>query len=73
MYLLRLPEHPGCYLYSEHNARKADNFLVVLDEIISLFDMYMPAREELPLRVSLVHSEESPCCFRGSHEIYLNT
>lgn len=73
MYLLRLPEHPGCYLYSEHNARKADNFLVVLDEIISLFDMYMPAREQLPLRVSLVRSEESPCCFRGSHEIYLNT
>lgn len=73
MYLIRFPEHPGCYLYSEYSAHKADNFLVVLDRIISLFDVYMPAREELPLRVSLVHSEESPCCFRGSREIYLNT
>lgn len=73
MYLIRLPEHSACYLYSEYSAHKADNFLVVLDGIISLFDVYMPAREALPLRISLVRSEESPCCFRGSHEIYLNT
>lgn len=72
MYLLRFPTHPGCYLYTVKNMEKAGNFLAVLDEVASLYDVYMPFGE-LPLRVSLVRREGSPCCFRGSHEIYLNT
>ncbi|MDO4804695.1 MAG: hypothetical protein Q4A32_07735 [Lachnospiraceae bacterium] len=73
MYLLRFPNHPGCHLYIEVGIEKAGNFLAVCDEIASLFDMYMPARDEMPLRVSIVRAEGSPCCYRGSHEIYLNT
>ncbi len=73
MYLIRFSDHPGCYLYSEYDFRKADNFLVVLDGIISLFDLYVPTENETRLRVSLVRSEDSPCCFRGTREIYLNT
>lgn len=73
MYLIRFPNHAGYYLYSEENADKADNFLIVLDEIVSLFDVYMPGREWMPLRVQIVKSDESPCCYRGTHEIYLNT
>lgn len=73
MYLLKFPEHPGTYLYSDVDAMRADNFVTVLDTVMTLFDRYVPGIPGQPLNIRIVRGPDSPACIRSQREIHLNT
>lgn len=73
MYLLKFPKHPGTYFYSDVDAQRAENFITVLDSVMSLFDRYVPGIPGQPLNIKIVRNAESPACFRNIREIHLNT
>ena len=73
MYLLKFPMHPGTYFYSDVDIDLADNFITVLDCVMTLFDRYVPGIPGQPLNIKIVKSGDSPACFRTLREIHLNT
>ncbi len=73
MYLLKFPKHPGTYIYSRVDAARADNFITVLDTVMTLFDRYVPGIPGSPLTIRIVRSADSPRCIRSIKEIHLNT
>ena len=73
MYLLKFPMHPGTYFYSNADIHRAENFITVLDCVMTLFDRYVPGIPGQPLNIRIVRNGESPACFRTIREIHLNT
>jgi hypothetical protein len=73
MYLLKFPAHPGTYFYSDADIHRADNFITVLDCLMTLFDRYVPGIPGQPLNIKIERSADSPACFRNLKEIHLNT
>ena len=73
MYLLKFPMHQGTYFYSDVDLDQADNFITVLDLVMTLFDRYVPGIPGQPLNIRIVRNEDSPACFRTLREIRLNT
>ena len=65
--------HPGTYFYSDVDIDRADNFITVLDCVMTLFDRYVPGIPGQPLNIKIVKSGDSPACFRTLREIHLNT
>ena len=51
MYLLKFPMHPGTYLYSDADFDRAENFITVLDCVMTLFDRYVPGIPGQPLNI----------------------
>ena len=73
MYLLKFPAHPGTYFYSDADFDRAENFITVLDCVMTLFDRYVPGIPGQPLNIKIERSGESPACYRNLREIHLNT
>ena len=73
MYLLKFPMHPSAYFYSDVDIHRADNFITVLDCVMTLFDRYVPGIPGQPLNIKIAKTGESPACFRTLREIRLNT
>ena len=73
MYLLKFPMHPGTYFYSDADFDRAENFITVLDCVMTLFDRYVPGVPGQPLNIKIERSGESPACYRNLREIHLNT
>lgn len=73
MYLLKFPSHPGTYLYSDVDARRAALFVTVLDTIMALYDPCIPEVPGKPLNIKIIRREGSPACYRHLREIHLNT
>ena len=73
MYLLKFPAHPGTYFYSDADFDRAENFITVLDCVMTLFDRYVPGVPGQPLNIKIERSGESPACYRNLREIHLNT
>ena len=53
MYLLKFPSHPGTYLYSDVDARRAALFVTVLDTIMTLYDPCIPEVPGKPLNIKI--------------------
>ena len=73
MYLLKFPMHPSAYFYSDVDIHRADNFITVLDCVMTLFDRYVPGIPGQPLNIKIAKTGESPACIRALREIRLNT